>query len=65
MLVDRKHARLLAGTVDGLVELWRHEDDVLGRVDSDRHDQDGRSEKRYERGSRRRSTPTFAASRPS
>jgi peptide chain release factor subunit 1 len=50
VLVDRKHARLLAGTVDGLVELWRHEDDVLGRVDSDRHDQDGRSEKRYERG---------------
>lgn len=50
VLVDRKHARLLAGTVDGLVELWRHEDDVLGRVDSARHDQDGRSEKRYERG---------------
>jgi peptide chain release factor subunit 1 len=50
VLVDRKHGRLLAGTVDGLVELWRHEDDVLGRVDSDRHDQDGRSEKRYERG---------------
>jgi peptide chain release factor subunit 1 len=50
VLVDRKHARLLAGTVDGLVELWRHEADVLGRVDSDRHDQDGRSEKRYERG---------------
>ncbi|MET0604248.1 MAG: hypothetical protein ABW167_19845 [Baekduia sp.] len=50
VLVDRKHARLLAGTVDGLVELWRHEDDVLGRIDSDRHDQDGRSEKRYERG---------------
>jgi peptide subunit release factor 1 (eRF1) len=50
VLVDRKHARLLSGTVDGLVELWRHEDDVLGRVDSDRHDQDGRSEKRYERG---------------
>ncbi len=50
VLVDRKHARLLAGTVDGLVELWRQEDDVLGRVDSDRHDQDGRSEKRYERG---------------
>jgi hypothetical protein len=50
VLVDRKHARLLAGTVDGLVELWRHEDDVLARVDSDRHDQDGRSEKRYERG---------------
>jgi peptide subunit release factor 1 (eRF1) len=50
VLVDRKHARLLAGTVDGLVELWRHEDDVLGRIDSERHDQDGRSEKRYERG---------------
>lgn len=50
VLVDRKHGRLLAGTVDGLVELWRHEDDVLGRIDSERHDQDGRSEKRYERG---------------
>jgi peptide chain release factor subunit 1 len=50
VLVDRKHARLLAGTIDGLVELWRHEDDLLGRVDSERHDQDGRSEKRYERG---------------
>jgi peptide chain release factor subunit 1 len=50
VLVDRKHARLLAGTVDGLVELWRHEDDVLARVDSGRQDQDGRSEKRYERG---------------
>ena len=50
VLVDRKHARLLAGTVDGMVEVWRHEDDVLARVDSDRQDQDGRSEKRYERG---------------
>jgi hypothetical protein len=50
VLVDRKHGRLLAGTVDGLVEVWRHEDDVLGRIDSERHDQDGRSEKRYERG---------------
>jgi len=49
VLVDRKHARLLAGTVDGLVELWRHEDDALARVDSDRQDQDGRSERRYER----------------
>jgi peptide chain release factor subunit 1 len=49
VLVDRKHARLLAGTVDGLVELWRHEDDVLARVDSARQDADGRSEKRYER----------------
>jgi peptide chain release factor subunit 1 len=50
VLVDRKHARLLAGTVDGLVEVWRHEDDVLARIDSAKQDQDGRSESRYERG---------------
>ncbi|WCB92778.1 hypothetical protein DSM104299_01477 [Baekduia alba] len=49
VLVDRKHARLLTGTVDGLVEVWRREDDVLARIDSDKQDQDGRSERRYER----------------
>ncbi|HWI72433.1 MAG TPA: hypothetical protein VNT55_10790, partial [Baekduia sp.] len=49
VLVDRQHARLLTGTVDGLVELWRHEDDVRARIDSGKGDQDGRSERRYER----------------
>jgi peptide subunit release factor 1 (eRF1) len=49
VLVDRQHARLLAGTIDGLVELWRHEDDVRARIDSAKQDQDGRSERRYER----------------
>ena len=41
---DRKHVRLLAGTVDGLVELWRQEDDVSGQ-----HDQGGWSQARYQR----------------
>lgn len=50
VLVDRKHARLLTGTVDGLVELWRHEDDPMAKIDTDGKDQDGRSERRYERG---------------
>jgi peptide chain release factor subunit 1 len=44
VLVDRRHARLLAGTVDGLVELWRAEDDVHGQ-----HDQGGYSQARYQR----------------
>jgi peptide chain release factor subunit 1 len=48
-LVDRQHARLLAGTEDGVVELWRHEDDARARIDSAKQDQDGRSERRYER----------------
>jgi peptide subunit release factor 1 (eRF1) len=48
-LVDRQHARLLAGTVDGMVELWRHEDDARARIDSAKQDQDGRSQSRYER----------------
>jgi peptide subunit release factor 1 (eRF1) len=30
ILVDRRHARLLAGTVDGLVELWRADEPVSG-----------------------------------
>ena len=34
VLVDRKHARLLTGTVDGIVEAWRHEDDVTAKIDS-------------------------------
>jgi peptide subunit release factor 1 (eRF1) len=49
VLVDRKHARLLAGTIDGLVELWRTEDDPQARIDSGKQNQDGRSESRYER----------------
>ncbi|WP_445151809.1 baeRF10 domain-containing protein [Baekduia sp. Peel2402] len=49
VLVDRQHARLLAGSVDGVVELWRHEDDPRARIDSGKSDQDGRSERRYER----------------
>jgi peptide chain release factor subunit 1 len=50
VLIDRKHARLLAGGVDGFVELWRHEDDARAKIDADHSDQDGRSERRYERG---------------
>jgi peptide chain release factor subunit 1 len=50
VLVDRKHARLLTGTVDGVVEGWRQEDDVTAKIDSAKTDQDGRSESRYERG---------------
>src|SRR4051794_30474500 len=30
VLVDRRHGRLLAGTVDGLVELWRTDDPIHG-----------------------------------
>jgi peptide chain release factor subunit 1 len=45
LLVDRRHARLLAGTVDGLVELWRVDDEVHGQ-----HDQGGWSQARYQRG---------------
>jgi peptide subunit release factor 1 (eRF1) len=44
VLCDRKRVRLLAGTVDGLVELWRDEDDVHGQ-----HDQGGWSQARYQR----------------
>jgi peptide subunit release factor 1 (eRF1) len=45
VLVDRRHVRLLAGTVDGLVEIWRQEDDV-----SSQHDQGGLSQSRFQRG---------------
>jgi peptide subunit release factor 1 (eRF1) len=45
VLCDRRHVRLLAGTVDGLVEIWRQEDDVSGQ-----HDQGGLSQARYQRG---------------
>jgi peptide chain release factor subunit 1 len=44
LLVDRRRARLLAGTVDGLVELWRVDDEVHGQ-----HDQGGWSQARYQR----------------
>jgi peptide chain release factor subunit 1 len=30
VLVDRRHGRLLAGTVDGMVELWRADDPISG-----------------------------------
>ena len=44
LLCDRRRARLLAGTVDGLVELWRRDDEVHGQ-----HDQGGWSQARYQR----------------
>jgi peptide subunit release factor 1 (eRF1) len=44
VLVDRRRVRLLAGTVDGVVELWRQDDDVPGQ-----HDQGGLSQARYQR----------------
>ena len=43
-LVDRRRARLLAGTPDGLVELWRVDDEIHGQ-----HDQGGWSQARYQR----------------
>ncbi|HMJ35956.1 MAG TPA: Vms1/Ankzf1 family peptidyl-tRNA hydrolase [Baekduia sp.] len=44
VLVDRRRVRLLAGTIDGLVEVWRQDDDVPGK-----HDQGGLSQARYQR----------------
>jgi peptide chain release factor subunit 1 len=44
LLVDRRRARLLAGTIDGLVELWRQDDETKGQ-----HDQGGWSQARYQR----------------
>jgi peptide subunit release factor 1 (eRF1) len=44
LLVDRRHARLLSGTVDGIVELWRIDDETSGQ-----HDQGGWSQARYQR----------------
>jgi hypothetical protein len=52
LLVDRRHARLLSGTVAGLVEHWRTEDDVAGRRDqgpSSARDQGGISHERHQR----------------
>jgi peptide chain release factor subunit 1 len=54
VLVDRRHVRLLAGTVDGVVELWRREDKISGvRTQagySQSRGQGGHSESRYEKG---------------
>ena len=51
MLVDRKHARLLTGTVDGLVEAWRHEDDVARPQSTPAsRTRTAARERRYERG---------------
>ncbi|HWH96716.1 MAG TPA: hypothetical protein VNT03_22835 [Baekduia sp.] len=54
VLVDRRHARLLAGTVDGLVELWRADDPISGVRQQagfrQSRDQGGHAEGRYERG---------------
>src|SRR4051794_19726567 len=44
VLVDRRRGRLLAGSVDGLVELWRQDDQTSGQ-----HDQGGWSQARYQR----------------
>jgi len=44
VLVDRRRVRLLAGTVDGLVELWRQDDAIHGQ-----HEQGGWSQARYQR----------------
>src|SRR4051812_17270710 len=54
VLVDRRHARLLTGTVDGLVELWRADDPISGVRQQagfrQSRDQGGHAEGRYERG---------------
>jgi peptide subunit release factor 1 (eRF1) len=54
VLVDRRHARLLAGTTDGLVELWRTDEPISGvRTQAgfrQSRDQGGHAEGRYERG---------------
>lgn len=44
VLVDRRRARMLAGTADGLLELWRVDHDTHAQ-----HDQGGRSQARYRR----------------
>jgi peptide chain release factor subunit 1 len=54
VLVDRRHGRLLAGTVDGLVELWRTDEPISGVRQqagySQSRGQGGHAEGRYERG---------------
>jgi peptide subunit release factor 1 (eRF1) len=44
VLADRRRARLLTGTSDGLVEIWRQDDETKGQ-----HDQGGWSQARYQR----------------
>jgi peptide subunit release factor 1 (eRF1) len=44
VLADRRRGRLLAGTIDGLVEVWRHDDETKGQ-----HEQGGWSQSRYQR----------------
>jgi peptide subunit release factor 1 (eRF1) len=44
LLVDRRRARLMSGTVDGLVELWRLDSEIHGQ-----HEQGGWSQARYQR----------------
>jgi hypothetical protein len=44
VLADRRRARLLSGTIDGLVELWRVDDETRNK-----HDQGGWSQSRYQR----------------
>jgi len=44
LLCDRRRVRLLAGTVDGMVEVWRQDDDTKGQ-----HEQGGWSQARYQR----------------
>jgi peptide chain release factor subunit 1 len=54
VLVDRRHGRLLTGTIDGLIELWRTDEPVreyrtqAGFRQS--REQGGHAESRYERG---------------
>jgi peptide chain release factor subunit 1 len=54
VLVDRRHARLLTGSADGLVELWRTDEPISGvRTQAgfrQSRDQGGHAEGRYERG---------------
>ncbi|MEI2701730.1 MAG: host attachment protein [Baekduia sp.] len=52
LLVDRRHARLLSGSGDGIAEHWRTEDPVAGRHDqspSHARDQGGTSHERHQR----------------
>lgn len=55
VLVDRRHSRLLAGTEDGLDELWRADEPISGvrqqsGFSQSRGDQRGGGEGRHERG---------------
>ena len=45
LLVDRRRARLLEGSLDGMAEVWRTEADHM----HDQHDQGGWSQARYQR----------------